>query len=348
MVRLFHNDPNKKLIKQEGDLLGRIGELLNEGFTFHESIMILLPHHTDELHKAQTVAEETFRSGKGTTDVLEALGINRRQLLPIAIAEEHGRLAQAVQVVAMHYKRRQEMKEKVNKLMTYPIVLFVFTALLFFMFRTFFLPNLQLLGEGRSQERAGDITKLSALLLKVPDMMIFFVLFIALLLYGFWKWINLKTGEERLKLFLMIPGISTWYRMHLTSLFAREIGTMLQTGMSLQDAIDLLRKQDGHTSLQVVTESVRRKIVEGESLSKAVHKGAFVPDFSSFVEHGEYGGHLGKEMTIYSQLLEDKMEQKSMRLLGILQPLLFSILAICILAAYLAILLPMYELLNTI
>ena len=118
--------------------------------------------------------------------------------------------------------------------------------------------------------------------------------------------------------------------------------------MSLQDALDILRKQDRHSSIQIISEQVRRKIIEGDSLSKAVQTSSFRVEFKAFVEHGEAGGHLGKELIIYSQLIEDHMEKVGLRVTGMIQPLLFSVLAVCILAAYLAILLPMYELLNTI
>ncbi|MFC4411130.1 competence type IV pilus assembly protein ComGB [Chungangia koreensis] len=337
-----------QMIGQEGDFLSRISELLDEGYTIHDAIMILLPHHTTELQKARNITQETFRNGKGTAEVLEAFGINQHRLLPIAIAEEHGRLASAVKAVAEQLKRQEVLKTKAKKLLAYPIILFIFMAILFSMFRIFFLPNMRQLGESRSSTGVDDFATISEMLLKVPDILILTMIFSVSISLLSWKWLNTKSAKERLKTLLMIPGVSYWVKMLITSSFAREVGTMIQSGMSLQDSLETLRRQMNQTFLQVVSEKVRRKIVEGEKLSKAVQMEAFVSDFHSFIEHGEYGGHLGKEMIIYSQLLEEKMEQVSLRILGILQPLLFSILAICILSAYLAILLPMYELLNTI
>lgn len=337
-----------KVIEREGDFLSRISELLVEGYTFHDAIMILLPHHTSVLQKARNITQETFRSGKGATEVLGSLGIEQQRLLPIALAEEHGRLAPAVRAVAEQLKRTEILKAKAKKILAYPIILFIFMALLFFLFRTLFLPNMQQLGESRSTTGVDEIAKLSELLLKVPDFIILILIITISISLLSVKWLNTKNPNKRLKILLLLPVVSYWAKMLITSSFAREVGTMIESGMTLQDSLETLRRQKSQTSLQIVAEKVRRSIVEGEKLSKAVQMEAFVSDFHSFVEHGEYGGHLGKEMIIYSQLLEEKMEQVSLRVLSILQPLLFSILAICILSAYLAILLPMYELLNTI
>lgn len=351
MARFFRERfPFRKqtMLKREGELLSRIAELVDEGYTFHEATFILLPHHTEHLIEARKISMEIFREGKGPTKVLEALGIESHRLLPIELAEEHGRLSSAIRVVAQQLLRVEEVKERTKKLLSYPIVLFVFMGILFFLFRTLFLPNMQKLGESRSGDTDGAFAKLPELLLKLPDLFVLLLTVSIVITIVIVKMIEKKNAEEQLKIFIGIPGIRYWYRMLLTASFAREVGNMLQSGMSMQDALDVLRKQERESLIQVIAERTREKIVGGDSFSTAVKTDTFVPDFSSFVEHGEYGGHLGKELIIFSQLLESRMEKEGLRALRIIQPLLFTILAICILSAYLAILLPMYELLNTI
>jgi len=349
MARSSHNSVgHKNMLKQEGELLSRTAELVQEGYPFHEALLILLPHHTDQLHSARNIANETFRNGKGPAEVLEALGIENRHLLPIELAEEHGRLAQAVKAVAQQLKRKQKMLVKIKKLLAYPIVLFSFMGILFVVFRSVFLPNLKMLADSRSQETGENITNLPDLLLKLPDFLLIILLTVMLAVFLFWISLRKKSQKKKQQFVLKVPVLSHLYRMLLTISFAGEIGNMLHTGMSLQDSLDVLQNQNRHPSLKLVAMEVRKRIIEGESLSASIRNEAFMTDFPAFVEHGEIGGHLGKELLIYSNLMDSKLEDMAMRALGFLQPVLFSILAICILSAYLAILLPMYDLLNTI
>ena len=68
----------------------------------------------------------------------------------------------------------------------------------------------------------------------------------------------------------------------------------------------------------------------------------------AFVQHGELTGYLGKELLLYSEVLMEQIEQQTQRILRIIQPSFFIMIAICIVGAYLAILMPMYNLVHTI
>ena len=68
----------------------------------------------------------------------------------------------------------------------------------------------------------------------------------------------------------------------------------------------------------------------------------------AFVQHGELTGYLGKELLLYSEVLMEQIEQQTQRILRIIQPSFFIMIAICIVGASLAILMPMYNLVHTI
>jgi competence protein ComGB len=71
-------------------------------------------------------------------------------------------------------------------------------------------------------------------------------------------------------------------------------------------------------------------------------------DFSTFVEHGEKSGYLGKELVLYSELLTEKQEQLLYKILAFVQPTFFIIIAMCIVAAYVSLLLPIYHMIELV
>ena len=88
--------------------------------------------------------------------------------------------------------------------------------------------------------------------------------------------------------------------------------------------------------------------MENRSLQSVLLLDYFTEDFHHFVVHGENSGYLGRELTLYSEFLSNRIEIKLSRYLSIIQPTLFFILAVFIIGAYLAILLPIYEMINIV
>ena len=315
---------------------------MDEGYTFHDSIRMLLPHHLDDPAGAEQVLERNLRSGDGPDEILKSIGFSPALLLPVGIAASHGNLPGAIRTVSERLRRRGRTLEKLRKATLYPAVLFGFISLLFILFRTLFMPNMEKMLAGRGGE--GEAMALSAILLRLPDVLAGAVVILtaaAVIAYLVWAG---KSAEVKLRAIHAVPVLSRWVRMAHTSVFAREMGTLLGGGIPLQQAIGILSGQDEHSMLAYMTRTAGGRILMGDPLHEAVrHAGGFLPDFPSFIRHGEEGGHLPREMLVYSELIDEKIGEESEKLIAVIQPVLFGILAICIMGAYLALMLPVYS-----
>jgi len=208
-----------------------------------------------------------------------------------------------------------------------------------------FMPNMEKMLSGRGGGE--DAVALSAYLLRLPDVIAGIVLIliaVAIPVYLIWA---KKPAEVRLRTALAVPVLSKWVRMGQTSVFAREMGTLLGGGIPLQQALGIVAAQDSNSMLAMITRNVESRILTGDPLHEAVrHAGGFMPDFPSFIRHGEEGGHLPREMLVYSELMDEKIGEESEKLIAVVQPVLFGILAVCIMGAYLALMLPVYSMIE--
>jgi competence protein ComGB len=315
---------------------------MDEGYTFHESVRMLLPHHLDDPGGAEQVLERNLRAGEAPDEILKNIGFSPALLLPVGIAVSHGNLPDAIRTVSDRLRRRGRTMEKLRKATLYPAVLFGFISLLFILFRTFFMPNMEKMMAGRGGE--GEAMALSAFLLRIPDYLAGAVaVFAAVSIIAYLVWSG-KSAEVKLHAIHSVPVVSRWVRMGHTSVFAREMGSLLGGGVPLQQAIGILAGQDEHSMLAHMTRTAGNRILMGDPLYEAVrHAGGFMPDFPSFIRHGEEGGHLPREMLVYSELIDEKISEESEKLIAVIQPVLFGILAICIMGAYLALMLPVYS-----
>src|SRR5690606_700436 len=119
--------------------------LLKEGYTFHEGLILLLPHHVKNYEEEAERVQEDLKSGYGVTAILKNLGFEPEMLLPVVIAEVNGKLIEALEELARRMKAAEERKKKLKKMLAYPAVLFFILGILLIAFRQFFLPNFQAL-----------------------------------------------------------------------------------------------------------------------------------------------------------------------------------------------------------
>ena len=339
----------KEVLQSRPVFLERLSVLLMEGYTFHDAVTLLLPHHIKNYNPMLEEMDNDFKNGLSVTHILARFGFSSGTLLPIAIAEMDGRVAQALSGMASRMRKTEENRKKLKNLLIYPIILFIIIAALLIAFRRFFLPNMEALAISRNGEGNGFVSILPSLVTKIPDFIISAVLvsaFLSIICITIYKKL---APESKIRVMMAIPLAGTFFSLIKTRDFSSEIGGLLQSGLSLQNALDVLINQDLDVILSEIAKKVREQVVYGDSFHTAVGRTeGLMIQLSAFAKHGSDSGYLPKELQIYSEHLSETINEKLTKALSMLQPALFSIIAICILAAYLALLLPVYGMMDKI
>lgn len=339
----------KVVLKDPAIFLARVGELLKEGYTFSEAVYLILPHHTVHYEEVIEVVEKAFKQGLGATAVLKRLNFPDTVLLSMTIAERNGRLVDVLENLSIQLQHLEEAKKKLQGLLVYPITLLIFVGGLLVAFRQFFLPNMKALSSSRQQGDSTISDRLPDLVAMLPDMMIgTAIVFLGIIGVGLFYY-QRNTPENKIKFIKRLPIIRLWVFQWKSQQFGRELGSLLESGISMQDALDILIEQSVDPLLSEISKGIKAHLIYGEPFHSAVAlTDGLTKEFSSFAKHGEVSGHLAKELLIYSKHLEEAMYRKMTKGLSLLQPVLFSLIALCIMAAYIALLLPVYNMLDTI
>ena len=346
---------NKALLKKRAVLhnkpmfLARLAELLKEGYVFSDALNLVLPHHMTEYTSALSEVDADFRKGLGVSDVLGRFDFSASALLPVSIAEKNGNLSEVLEGTAKRLHKLEEVEKRLKSLLAYPIILFVFVTILLIAFRNFFLPNMEALAESRQGAENELASLLPMIVSRIPDMIFAFGIVIAVTIFSCVFVYKKLTPAKKIRFFSKLPIVGNLFYMWMTQVFASEMGSLLQSGISMQDALDVLIKQRLDPILGEIAKNIREYVMYGESFHEAIGlTEGLTRQCSTFAEHGAISGHLPKELLIYSVHLEDAIHLKLSKGLALLQPLLFCLIAICILAAYIALLLPVYGMLDKI
>lgn len=347
-ISLLHTARKKEKIKQLPSFLKRISTLLNEGYTLTESINMLLPYHAENVEKWRDEIDEKLRKGSKVFELFQLFSIPQNYLIMIKIADELGTLSMTLENISAQMEFQEKMRKKLKNLLMYPIFLFLFLTCIFIAFRISFLPNIEQIFNTRSEYYQSHFT-MTKLFLYIPDVLFIIVTFIFISTILFLSLFRKKTVEEKISLLYKIPIINYFCRLHITKTFSKSLGDLLIGGFSLQHALKILKEQQINLYISYIAEKIEQQIIFGETLSKAVFlTNLCFKKFEEFIEHGEKSSYLGRELIIYYELLEEKYQFIIKRAISIVQPSFFILIAICIVAAYLSILLPMYNLIEIV
>lgn len=320
---------------------------MKEGYLLPTALSLLLPMHTQKLEEALAGVTNILKSGGNAAEILKFLGFKDPVLFPVEIAEHHGRLADSIESISKSFARTEQVQKKLRNILVYPLSLLFFTSGLFLFFRTNYVPNLTALMDSlQNGEGSGGVP---SYLLNLPDVFIGLFASFGIIAGAFWRFVKKCEPDRQIRLLLGVPLLRRYMRLYWSHLLARELGTLLHSGISLQESLHLLQNQSYHTIIQFMSRTCHEEVITGHPLSEALaHHSFTAEDMPAFVRHGEMAGYLGKELILYSEVLMERIEQQTQSLLRVVQPIFFVIIAICIVGAYLAILLPMYNLIHTI
>ena len=111
---------------------------------------------------------------------------------------------------------------------------------------------------------------------------------------------------------LRIPGLSDRVAQNDVAVFARQLATMINGGLSLIRALNVLGEQTENKTLRGIIGDVRGDVEKGTALSQAMarHPKAFNHLFVSMVKAGETGGVLDSVLLRLATIIEKQVELK--------------------------------------
>ena len=152
-------------------------------------------------------------------------------------------------------------------------------------------------------------------------------------------------GRKRLdKLKLSIPIFGSVILKTATSRFARNLGTMLDSGIELLRALSIARNIVNNVILEEAIDKAIDRIREGASLSSELKSsGLFPPLLTHMVAIGEKTGALDEMLLRAAKSYESEVDAFVNGLTSILEPLLIIFLAGIVAVIIAAVMLPMLE-----
>ena len=340
---------HKWSINEQANFLRRTGELLARGYPIAlaiESIALQLPSkRKEELNDCL----EELKKGLPFHEALNNLGFHKDLVGYVYFAEQHGCFADALLEGSDLALLKDKDFRKLLKMLQYPAVLLVITGFLFIFVENTLLPRFTTLFSSLGLEANFFMNVIYAFDRYFP--LVISVLLITLFggaAYYLLIFRKLSVLSQRAQL-VRIPIVGRILKLLFTHYFSIQLSFLLSGGLSVSEALLLFEQNLRHPFYSHLAKMIKSKLITGERLETILaNLSFFESEFPMIVKHGQENGKLEQELLFFSKHCITNMEEMIEKRLSAIQPILYIFIGFLVVSMYLAILLPMFHLLDAI
>ncbi len=330
--------PTQKLKIPHGQLLiftEQLAHLLKAGMTLDEGLSVLekrlkqprLQQMTHALHQALIDGRSFSQALRDFPRVFPPIYVNL-----VAAGEASGALPDILTRLVEHLMQAKNLRDRVQQALIYPAFLALAGIALITLFITFMVPQLV----GFMSQNGGALPLPTRILLGVNQLItnywwLGFVIALGLAV-AFRAFVRTDEGRIAWDRFrLMFPGYGRVIRHRYYAQFSRTLGTLMENGVPLLRAIDLVSEIAGNRYLEVKMAEVRRAVIDGATLSTALTKQDLFPDlFTDMMAVGEQTGHFAQTMQTIADVYERELDRTVKTISALIPPVIIVLIAIVV------------------
>ena len=229
--------------------------------------------------------------------------------------------------LAQFTEDQSRLQDKVRSALIYPALMSVFSCLMIIFLLVFVVPKVRVLFEDMT-----TIPWYSVLLLNLSDFLIQYwvslIIGVLVVSYMGWKWKSSVHGQKTWdRMSLTFPIFGKLIRSVAISRFARTLSTLLQGGVPVMDALDIVKNVVNNQKLFMIIEKSRDFIARGESLSTPlIQSGEFPPMVTQMIRVGEKTGQLEKMLSQISTTYDNQVRSDIETMTALLEPVMLIIM----------------------
>lgn len=264
--------------------------------------------------------------------------------------EESGKLSETFVYLADYLDRSYELVSKAENALIYPaFIVTVFFGVMTLMF-ALVIPKITavLLDSGQ------EIPFYTAIVIGLSNFIVQYgiFLFIGLVAGGVYLWQLKKTTQGKFifdSLKLQTPFIGDLYRKLYLSRIADNFSTMLLSGVSVVEALDITSSVVDNTVYTNILAAVGADVRGGISISDSFSKHSEIPSIMvAMTKVGEETGELSKMLTTLAKFYNREVTNAVDTLVSLIEPVMIVLLGLGVGILLAAVLLPIYNLAGAI
>jgi type IV pilus assembly protein PilC len=170
------------------------------------------------------------------------------------------------------------------------------------------------------------------------------------LVFGFRAYYSTPDGRKNIDgLLLKAPVLGDLLRKSAVSRFTRTLGTLISSGVSILDGLEITAKTAGNRVVHDAVMQSRQSIAGGETIAGPLQaSGVFPPMVISMISVGEQTGGLDEMLTKIADFYDAEVDVAVSALLSLMEPVMIVVLGVIVGGMVVAMYLPIFDMVNAI
>ncbi len=335
--------------------LTQLSTYIKSGITLTESVKIL----NNQMRKKKKY-RKYFQSliyeltmGQPFSKALEKQGNMFPPLLinMIRAAEATGELEATLDDMANYYEEMEQTRKQMISALTYPTLIMIFAIGVITFILMYVIPEFVKIYRDQKAEINGltlFIINLSDYLKNNITSIILVVVVAGLSIY--FAYTKVKSFRKTVQYYLMhAPVIGNIIIYNELTIFTKTFSSLLANNVFITDSMEILRRITNNEIYKDIMSETIDNIVKGEKISKSFKNHWAVPDVAYYmIVTGESTGQLADMMKKVSNYYAEMHKSLVTNLKSFIEPIMIIFLAVVVGGIILAVIIPMFGLMDTI
>lgn len=318
------------------------------------SCLDILRKQTENIRLKETleIIYGEVQKGKSLSQVMGEFRLIFPELLinMIETGEISGTLDKILERMATHYEKEYKINQKVKNALTYPAIIAIVATLVIIFLVTIVVPTFA----SMFNSMGAVLPASTRILMKISDVLknSWYLLFIAFFLgRAFLKsYARNSQGREKLDKFkLIFPVLGNLQRKIATARFARTLGSLMNSGISVLQGIEVTKKVIGNEVISKGLTKVAEDVKKGKGLAEPLREFDFFPPMLvHMVKIGEDTGTLDSILEKTADFYDDEVENALTKMTTILEPAIIVVMAVIVSLILISVILPMFDIMTQV
>lgn len=330
-----------------------LSTLIQSGINLAEALQILEEQSSANMRLIVRRVKEEVMAGETLTSALLIFPNTFSDLFVniVQSGEQSGTLDQSLRDLSEQLTKSHELRVKVRSAMMYPLLILSVTFFIGLGLGIFILPKLKTLFVSLDSE----LPFLTRAILWFADLatnygtLLFFGVIIFVIFF-FWV-LQLKFLRPYMHwLFSHVPLFGPLIRYVNLALFSRTLGTLLQSGVQITEALEITSRVVRNHGYQNALMKASGEIDQGTTISASLagNKFYFPTLVTRMIDVGEDSGRLEEVLKYIAEFYELEVDTRTKNLYTLIEPFLLFVIGAFVGLIALGIISPIYQLIDTL
>ena len=266
----------------------------------------------------------------------------------IAAGEAGGILDTILKRLATYIEKNVKLKSQVKSAMIYPVSVVVIASIVVGAIMWFVIPTFASLFAGLGANLPLATRIVIAMSNGLVRFLPFILVGIAAAVLGFRAYYATAAGRRTVDaITLRLPVFGTLMRKIAVARFCRTLSTLLASGVSILEALDITARTSGNAVVEEAIVTTRRSIERGETIAQPLKDTRVFPAMVvQMIGVGEATGALDTMLTKIADFYEEEVDVAVAGLLTLLEPLMIAFLGGIVGGIVIAMYMPIFSLIS--